>query len=96
MGRWRRRVTSCGCTIVELLLSSGFASAVTDGVGISECVGLLLLAGFASEALGVAENCDAILFTELALGWLNGDKVDADELVVFSSRDLSSGNGCFT
>lgn len=95
-GRWRRGVTSCGCTLVEFLLSSGFDSVGTDGVGISECVGLLLLTDFTSDALGVAENCDAILFTELTLGWLNGDKGDANELVVFSSKGFCSGNGCFT
>lgn len=88
--------SSCGCAVVELLVSSGFESVVTEGVGIPECVALLLLPDFTSDELGVAENCDAILFTELTLGWLNGDKGDAGELVVLSSKDFSSGNGCFT
>lgn len=68
VGRWRRVTDVCGCATLRLLFSSVFESVQTDGVGIPECVGLLLLIGGDWVAVGAAENWEANLFTELTLG----------------------------
>ncbi|KAH7982723.1 hypothetical protein HPB52_006789 [Rhipicephalus sanguineus] len=68
VGRWRRVTTVCGWATLRLLFSSVFESVQTDGVGIPECAGLLLLAGGDWVAAGAAENWEASLFTELTLG----------------------------
>lgn len=68
VGRWRRVTGVCGCATLRLLVSSVFESVQTDGVGIPECVGLLLLIGGDWVTVGAVENWEANLFTELTLG----------------------------